>query len=322
MEIGDIHVSTDIVYIIVLALLYSPVLWLCCRRLMPCFSRAAWRLATLLLAAQVLVIGLSLGVQTSSPYERWLWHLHEEWNIPATLAAVQLAVVGGVALLTSCVAKPRARPRQLYLAAMGLIFLFLAMDEFLAIHEFIRDWEERYLLLGAAISSATLLLALRSPRVLVKWHILLLAGLALSAAGALLVNAIPIPCDIVIGMVRLDGCLKLYILEEAMEFLGIWLALLAMLGFISTVAPSSSRGVSRLLYGLPAFALLALLMNAFAPRLELPLLARPAAVRFESGLHIHGYRVDHRGGGGDNCARIRFRQSSGIHESGLFCSPC
>ena len=292
MDIGLSINAADGLILIALFLLYAPVAWLCYRRLVPCLFPAARRLATLLLAAQILVIAISIGFQAASQFERWLWHLHEEWNIPATLAAVQLAVVGGVAVLASIVGEPRERWRQLYLAAMGLVFLFLAADEFLAIHEFVQDWEGRYLVLGMVVCTATLLLAWRSPRAIAMWLLLLLAGLALSSAGALLVNAIPLLCDFSIAFVRVPGCLDLYVLEEAMEFLGIWLTLVAILGMKSAVAPAPTGRLSRRLYALPAFAIAALLINAYLPRLELAILARPSAARFESGLLLQGYRID------------------------------
>ncbi len=295
MQIGDIPISTEGFSLIVLALLYAPVVWICYRRLMPRLAPAAWRLATSMLAAQVLVLLLSLGVQTSSKYARWLWDFHEEWNIPSTYAAVQLAVVGGVALLTGCFAKPRAAWRRLYLVGIGLVFLFLAVDEFLALHESIHNWGLRYLILGTAIVLATLALALRSPRATLKWHICLLAGLAMSAAGEIFVNELSIPHDVKIGALYLDDSLEFYILEEMMGCLGIWLTLVAMLGHFSSVALAPSRALRRLLYALPALGLAALLINALLPRLELPLLARPAAVRFESGLQLHGYRIDRWG---------------------------
>ena len=295
MQIGDIPISTVGFFLIILALLYAPVVWFCHRRLMPRLAPAALRLATLMLTAQVLLILLSLGVQTSSKYETWLWDLHEEWNIPSTYAAVQLAIVAGVALLTGCFAKPRATWRRLYLLGMGLVFLFLAADEFLALHEYIPNWVDRYLILGAAIVLATLALARRSPRAALKWPICLLAGLSMCAAGAIVINDLQIPCDGIFGSLYRDDCLESYVLEEAMECLGIWLTLVAMLGHFSAIAPAPSRRVRRILYALPALGIAALLINALLPRLELPFLARPAAVRFESEIHIYGYRLDRWG---------------------------
>ena len=154
------------------------------------------------------------------------------------------------------------------------------------------EWEIRYIALGAAVVAATLVLAWRSTRRAWKWHGCLLAGLAMSVAGAMLVNALPIPCDS-LGFLRFQGCLEFYFLEECLEFLGIWLTLVAMLGHCSYALPSTTGNAPRLLIALPALAILALFINSIMPQLELRLGAQPAAVDFQSGLHLRGYHIDH-----------------------------
>ena len=120
-------------------------------------------------------------------------------------------------------------------------------------------------------------MAWRSARSAWKWHGSLLAGLAISVAGAILVNALPIPCD-GLGFLRFEGCLEFYFLEESMEFLGIWLTLLALLGQFSDALPSAARKARRLLYAVPALAFLAIFINSLAPQLEVRLWAQPASV--------------------------------------------
>ena len=83
-----------------------------------------------------------------------------------------------------------------------------------------------------------------------------------------------------------------YNYEESLEFLGIWLVLVAMLGLFSEAAPSPKRLFRRALYALPALWVLFLIHDAFVPSLELWLLAQPASVQIESGVQLHGYRVD------------------------------
>ena len=249
-----------------------------------------------MLATQILIIFASLEVQTSTDFDRWLWDFHEEWNIPAAFAYLQLAMVGGVALLTAGLVRGRPALLRLYLVAIGLIFLFLAADEYLALHEVVQDWEIRYVALGAAIIAATLLLALRSPRRTWLWHFCLLAGLAISVAGAMVLNALPIPCG-GLGLLRFDGCVEYFFLEESFEFVGIWLTLVALLGHYSIVAPTPSPRARQILYALPLAGILVLILNTLAPRLELRLLAQPASVQVKSDIELRGFHIDQNAGG-------------------------
>ena len=60
-------------------------------RFRPYFSRYTVRISIFVLVAQALMIAISFWYPKQTGYERWLWNLHEEWNIPATFASTQLA---------------------------------------------------------------------------------------------------------------------------------------------------------------------------------------------------------------------------------------
>ena len=249
-ESSRLDISTGELIRISVVLFYVPIVFISYWRLIPRLSPSAKRLAVGMLAAQVIVIVASLGIQATSDFDKWLWDFHEEWNIPATLASVQLAVVGGVGLVAAWLARGRPALLRVYLVAVGLVFLFLALDEFLALHEFVPDWETRYIALGATVVVATILVALRSPRRAWVWHFCLLTGLAISVAGALVLNALPIRCGSM-GFLRFDGCLEFFFLEESFELLGIWLALVALLGHFSDAVPMPEPRIRRLLYVCP-----------------------------------------------------------------------
>jgi len=270
---------------------YVPVCLAAYWRLIPHLSLGAKRLAGAMLAAQILIILLAAQIQPVSRFDNWLWNFHEEWNIPATFATVQLAVVGGVALLTASFARAQAALLRWYWLGIGLVFLFLAVDEYLALHEDIPDWELRYIALGAAVVAATLVAAWRSERRRWKWHASLLIGLAMSVAGAIWVNALPIPCGSM-GFLRFEGCLEFYFLEESLEFLGIWLTLVAVLGQFSAALPSAATKARRLAYVLPALTILAIFINSLAPQLELRLGIQPTSVEFSPGIHLRGYQIE------------------------------
>ena len=275
--------------------LYVPVGLISYWRLIPHLAAPYARLASVMLAAQIIVIVLSIGLRPASKFEIWLWSLDQEWNIPSTLASTQLALVAGVALLTGWLAKARSAPQGLYLGGIGLLFLFLAWDEYVSFHEGIANWEGYYAALGAVVAVATAIVARRSPRRARIWHLCLLTGLAMSATGGILLNGQGPICDR-LGFLPLYGCLWPHNYEESLEFLGVWLVLLAVLGHLSLAVPVPKLRLWRTLYALPALWILLLVHNAFIPRLELWLLAEPASVQFESGLRLNGYRIDNKEG--------------------------
>ena len=290
MNSADVVISSDALIRIFVLLLYVPVGLASYRLLIPRLSPTGKRLATVMLAAQALVIVVTLESRPTAAFDRWLWDFHEEWNVPATLASAQLATVGGVALLIAWLARSRPIWQRLYFVGTGLVFLFLGLDEYLALHEFIQDWEIRYIALGAAVVAATLAVAWRSPRRERIWHLCLLFGLAVSVVGAMIFNAIPVTCGDLFFL-PVDGCLQFFVQEETLELIGIWLVLIAMLGHFTKAAAAPSATCRRLLYALPALWVLLLLLNSLIPRLELRLAAEPARAQFESGVTLHGYHL-------------------------------
>ena len=293
MESGNLIASTDVLLRCFVLALYVPVGLVVYRRLIPFLSPTAKRLAGFLLLAQVLAIVIALEIEPNSGFERWLWHLNAEWNIPATLSSTQMALVGGVALATAWLANRRPIWQRLYLVAIGLVFVFLAHDEYSNLHEYVRNWERQYAALGAVVVLVTLVVAFRSPRHSWKWHICLLTGLAMSAFGALAVEQLKYDgiCRS-LGALSLDGCLWRYYVEEPLEILGIWLVLVAMLGQLSELSPPSRR-VRRALYLLPPLWILLLFQTTAIIPIPHQTGAQPAAVAFESEVNLHGFRIEH-----------------------------
>ena len=292
---GEFSVSNERLIYTFLFVLYVPVGLISFWLLIPHLAAPSARLASVMLAAQVIVIVLSIGNQYTSDFEKWLWNLDQKWNVPSILASTQLALVAGVALTTVYLAKARPTGQRLYLVGIGLVFLFLAWDEYFAFHERIAYWERYYIALGAVVAMATAVVAVRSPRRTRKWHICLLTGLAMSAIGAILFNGPWRICGN-LGFLPLNGCLWPYNYEESLEFLAIWLVLVAALGHLSQAVPRPKPRIWRFLYLIPALWILLLIHDYFIPGLELRLLAQPASVQFESGVHLHGFRLDNQNG--------------------------
>ena len=288
-------ISNEKLILAFLFALYMPVGIVAYRRLIPYLAKPYAGLASAILSAQIIVITLAVALRPRSKFETWLWSLNQEWNIPSTLASAQLALVAGAALLTAWHAKAGASLQRIYLAGAGLLFLFLAWDEYVAFHEQITDWQIYYAALGLALSLATALVARRSPRRARKWYFCLLAGLAISAIGGILLNGMKPICDN-LGRLQIYGCIWPYNYEESLEFFGIWLVLIAVLGFLCCAMPMPKPRVYRALYALPAIWILLLAHSSFMPQFELRFSAIPAAVQFESGISLNGYRIDKEDG--------------------------
>ncbi len=264
---------------------YGLAAWRWLRRDLP---SSLQRLAGLFLLTQIVVIAVSLTYQPSSSFEFWLWHLDREWNLPATLASAQLALAGFVALLIAWRGVAQPLWRRLYFCALGLVFLFLAYDEYAVLHEFITFWTHYYFALGVALVAATVAVAGLSARNTWQWHGCLLAGLATSALGGLVVET---NCGHRVFH-AINLCENNFFIEEPLEFVGMWLALLALLNQLGGV--SRSIRVARALYVFPIIWLLALAMSPAIYPIERYAgdgHTSPAEVRFESGALLRGYRL-------------------------------
>ncbi len=201
-----------------LLILFVPVCLISYRQLIPSLSPPARRLAGAMLALQAIVIGLSLLLQPATAFEERLWSINREFNIPSIVASIQLGSVAGLALLGAWHARRQSAVTRLYLLGLFLVFSYVALDEFLSFKSYTQEssWIQSTIVLGLVTVAATLFVAARSPRSAWKWHASLLAGLALNALGAFFVDQLP------------SSGTRGY-MEEALEILGAWLALIAVL---------------------------------------------------------------------------------------------
>lgn len=258
------------------------------RRLIPRLTPTAGRLTSAMLLAQLLAIGGAFVLNPSSSFEQWLWSLNEEWNIQATLASTQWALVGAIAIAAAWQARRWRVWQRFYLLGIGLVFLFLARDEYFVEHEFVIGWVRNFAILGIVLVAATLVVAWRSPRQNRIWHFCLLAGLATAAAGGLLIET---QCGDA-SFLAIISCADHFLLEEPLEFLGVWLALVAMLGHLSQLSPSLR--IQRALLVIPALWLfLLILSNAVHSIARYAGGSDLAAVEFESDTRLLGYRMEH-----------------------------
>ena len=291
MENSQLLVSPQTLIRIFLVFLYVPIGLIVYRRLFPRLLPVGKHLATVMIAAQVLVIALSLEIRPVSVFEAGLWDLDNDWNIPSTLASTQFVLTAGVALAAARLTHESSAWKRLYLVLIGLVFLWLGIDESFMLHEYNPILEQLYIILGAVIATATVAVALHSPRRVWVLYVCLLIGLAMSVMGALIIDKLPWHCT-GLGFVRLDGCLNFLFLEEALEFLGIWLALVSTFGLFSDATPRAKMRVRILIYAIPGLWILLLITFSLLSYFQLQHLDRRVFARFESGVQIHGYDLE------------------------------
>lgn len=284
-------ISAAVVNRIFVFALAVPVCLFAYRRLIPRLSPTSKILASVALLAQGLAAGFALGLLPIQSNMYWLWDLQREYNIPSTLASTQLALVASLALGTAWLLRARSSLQSLFLAAAGIIFLFMALDEYFALHEQLQNWKRYYLALGAVLVVAALLVAIRSPRRAWIWYFCFSFGLALAGSGAVFIELLPVSCG-VIGILHLDGCIDFALWEETIEFLGVWLAMLAMMGNFTDALSTPKPRIRHILLVAPVFWILSLALNSVIPRLEMQLLAQPAAIEYEMSVRLRGYHID------------------------------
>ena len=284
-------VTPETILRVLVFLLYAPISLLMYRLLFHRLSPATKHVAIGVLAAQVLAIVISFEIHPGSATEEWFWDIDLEWNFASVVAATQLALVGLATLLTAWLAPARPNWQRVCMIGVGLVFLFLGLEEFLDTKHPNPDWPLYYGLLGVALIAITSIVARRLPRSEQLWFILLLVGLLLMAGGALLLDELPSVCGDA-GFLYIDGCLKLTTVEEAIELLGSWLALVAMLGWMSNALPKPPSRLRLVLYVFPVLWVLFLVPISPVPGFTFRLPAQPMSVQFESGVQLYGYRSD------------------------------
>ena len=238
--------SIDNLVAIVLVALYVPVCTFVILRLFPGLSLISKLLAIAFLAAIILVLVMAPEQRKPGGSVR-VWSLDSENTIPSAIASAQLALVSCVIAVTAATHRKRPLWHRLYLQGLVSIFLFLAVDEYFGMHERIDQWEAPYAVLGTGLVAATLFVAFRMPRISRLWYFCFLSGLAISAAGGLGVEQLGgVEICSATGLYQNEHCLS-FVIEESMEFLGIWLTLVAVLGLFSRESRQSSRYVTLLL---------------------------------------------------------------------------
>lgn len=248
-----------------------------------------------MLLAQFLIVGYAFSDPPLSRFEAWLWNLDAEGNLVNIFSTTQLALVGCLALFAGQVAIARPVWQRRYFSGIGILFIFFAWDEFYELRAHLAGWHLVYAVAGLIVAALALLAALRRPRKSRIWHICFLVGLAIGATGAIFIDIAPWDCKSRnIWQVEVDGCVNHYEIEETLELLGVWFALVAMAGLFSDLraAGGKGRGIPRALRLLPPLLLLIFLLPVFWEMIASRLTAQPIELRFASDIGIEAYRLE------------------------------
>ena len=278
----------------VMFLLYAPMCLFVFLWLLPRMPRSFRLLAVIMLAAQIFFVAMQLFYDPPSKYDRWMWSMGNDWNRPAAVASAQLVFVGAVAFLASWFARARLAWQRIHLAGFGVLFLMLGLNDF---YEFtssqITAWILPYLLLAGFLTAITIVHIETSQKPQRLWLLYLLVGLSLVVLGSTVVDLKGMDglCGSLFGILRFDGCINKGTLEESLEFLGGWVALVAMLGFLGDILLSPSRRVRWSLFLLPPVLTLLFTQTANIKPISEQTGARSATVVFESGAQLHAYRL-------------------------------
>ena len=282
-------ISAHVMFRSILIMLYVVTGGLVIWRLYPRLSSPAKYLASAMLVAQIVLVAFSLELLLPVEYQ-WVYDVDREWNIPTTVASTQLALVAAVALVTAWLARGRPLWHRFYLAAIALMFLYLARGEQFLVHEAIPNWQTVYWGVGAFVVTATFAVADNSPRSTRIWHVCLMGGLALTAISTVLLEYPRLtPNCLIYQQTPATGC-RMPVLEEALEFIGIWISLIGLLGQFSQAVSTPPLFVRRLLLAFPALWILA--HPSLLPFVEYQFVAQPTAIEYDGKISVRGYRIE------------------------------
>ena len=264
------------------------------RHLYPSLPRTSKALATVFLVLfAALTVWSELHHKSPNSF-RMVWDIAWEGGIPTRVQAVQLALIGAISLLNALLAWRRDRLASVYFLMLAAAFGFLSYEEYF-FNYFDFGWQQLYALVGAVLLSLLVAVPLRLGKRDRYWSpqrgllLCIPAGLVIGAVGALGLDLIE---HQLINWARDNLGQRLWppLLEESLEFLGMWLALAAMLGLFAAQKPARWLGALA-----AAFALAGLLASFALPvYFEEPEgNITKTRVQFEGDMQLRGYTVQH-----------------------------
>ena len=242
---------------------------------------------------------------------KWFANVNTEYTPGTMFSSAQLLVAGVTALVIATLLRERGWPGRAFLLAMGGAFLFLGLDEFFEVHEYIWQlapdlnlyglhlWRLLYLGGGGGLALATLLVWRLQYRELGRVFALLFLGLAVTGLSGIVVEHVTLQAWCWTaeegGQWVCENPQQWLVFEEIFEVVGVTLVLGGLLLFAQErLERRAWRRLTRIvpltwaltLVGLPVYLWI-------LPDVEKALTATPIRIAwYEGGLELQGVRLD------------------------------
>ena len=242
---------------------------------------------------------------------KWFANVNTEYTPGTMFSSAQLLAAGVTALVILALLRERGWPGRAFLLATGGMFLFLALDEFFEVHEYIWQlapdlnlyglhlWRLLYIGGGGGLTLLLVLVWRLQYRELGRVFALLFIGLTVTGLSGIVVEHVTLQawCWTAAkgGQWVCDNPQQWLVFEEIFEIVGVTLALGGLLLFAQErLERRAWRRLTRIVPATWALALVGLTIYLWIlPDVEKALTAAPLRVAwYEGGLELQGVRID------------------------------
>ena len=262
---------------------------------------------------------------------KWFANVNTEYTPGTMFSSAQLLVAGVTALIIAALLRERGWQGRAFLLATGSVFLFLGLDEFFEIHEYIWQlapdlnlyglhlWRGLYIGGGGGLALATLLVWRQRYRELGRAFALIFLGLAVTGLSGIVVEHVTLQAWCWTaeksGQWVCNNPQQWLVFEEIFEIVGVTLALGGLLLFAQErLARRAWRWLTWIVPLAWALTLTGQTVYLWVlPDVEKTLTAAPLRVAwYEGDLELQGVRVDGSlAGPGDEVSVWLYWQNSG-----------
>ena len=269
----------------------------------------ARRVLLAMAAVEVLLVVLHLTFRgQAKTFASWFFNLDLEFAGGALFSSAQYTAVALVAALNALRASASRIPQRLYWGAFTLLFAWLALDEFFALHEGILFWRGAYTIGGVAVVGMALLAYWLAFRGHTELSVPLVVGLIMMGTSGVLLDAVTNDHVLVVAGVEMrwllwfscDGIIpvpcrymnELSFSEEFLEMAGVSIVLASLISYTESTHGAEARRGLRWAFAAATSAWLIFFVGYLwiAPTIGSALRARSAQVEYlDSDLALVGY---------------------------------
>lgn len=293
-----VEVSGRLITALITFSLYLAAAGFCYWQLAPRLTANAARIALLITLSHLAIMVAHFARSDAWRFGQWLFGLNGEFNVASMVTAITGISVCAIMLRTAHLRYTLGLGRWLYYLVMALFFLLLTWEEYgkvvldgqLPIIGLL-SYKNVYYIAGGTALAATVYSALTGERDTLLWHLVMIVALLLLGTFVIIVDAMGNFCGTIFGA-WISGCVQKYVIEESAENFAIWLALVAALGHLGTLAAANATRIGKLLI-LTSLLWFALVMptSHIVPHYGREN-TRPANVAYASGQYLHAFYLE------------------------------